>query len=65
MATYQFRQIRAQERAGHGIQVVSFITKRTRKQVGILFVGDTDLWEGLGEDGDKLAVLNGQGAEKH
>ena len=32
------------------------ITKKTRKQVGIMFVDDTNLWEGLGEDDSELTV---------
>ena len=35
--------VRAQDRAGHGIQVVTPITKRSKKQVGVLFVDDTNL----------------------
>ena len=42
--------MRDQDRAGHGIQVVTPITKRSKKQVGMLFVDDTNPWEGLDED---------------
>ena len=49
--------VRAQERAGHGIQLVTLITKKSRKQVGVLFVDDTNLWEGIGEDDDIDAVM--------
>ena len=37
---------------------MSPITKKSRKQVGILFVDDTNLWEGLGEDDDRLTVMD-------
>ena len=36
---------------------MSLITKKTRKQIGILFVDDTNLWEGLLEGDDKTEVL--------
>ena len=49
--------VRAQDRAGHGIQVVTPITKKSKKQVGVLFVDDTNLWEGLGEDDDIDTVM--------
>ena len=49
--------VRAQDRAGHGIQVVTPITKRSKKQVGVLFVDDTNLWEGLSEDNDIDMVM--------
>ena len=35
--------VRAQERAGHGIHLVTPITKKSRNQVGVLFVNDTNL----------------------
>ena len=50
--------VQAQERVGHGIHLVTPITKKGKKQVGILFVGDTNLWEGLGEDDDIDAVMD-------
>ena len=49
--------VNAQERAGHGIEMVSPISKKTRKQIGILFVDDTNLWEGLLEGDDETEVL--------
>ena len=44
--------VRTQDRAGHGINVVTPITERSKRQVGVLFVDDTILWEGLGEEDD-------------
>ena len=35
--------VRAQDRAGHGINVLTPITKRSKKQVGVLFVDDTSM----------------------
>ena len=53
--------VNAQEEAGHGIQVVALITRKTRKQIGVLFVDDTNLWEGLLEgDGGTEVLLRGQ-----
>ena len=48
--------MKAQDRAGHRIHVVAPITKRSKKQVGVLFVDDTNLWEGLGEEDGGLIV---------
>ena len=49
--------IDTQKQAGHKVHIVTPITKKTRKQVGILFVDNTNLWEEPGEDDDKLLVL--------
>ena len=49
--------MRAQERAGHGIHVETPNTKRSRKQVGVLFVDDANLWKSLGEDNDIDMVM--------
>ena len=48
---------RVQDRAGHGIQVVTPITKKSKKQVGVLFVDETNLWEGLDKDDDIDTVM--------
>lgn len=37
--------------------MVSPITKKNRKQAGILFVDDTNLWEGLDEEDDEQTVM--------
>jgi len=50
--------VNAQKRAGHGIDIVTPITGRRHRQVGILFVDDTNLWEGLGEDDDPATTLD-------
>ena len=36
----------------HGVTIKSLISKMSIKQVGILYVNDTNLWEGLDKDGD-------------
>ena len=50
--------INAQKRAGHGIEVVSPITKKTRRQVGVRFVDNTNVLEGLGEDNGMAFVMH-------
>ena len=50
--------IQAQHRYHHGITIQSPISKRTIKQVGVLFVDDTNLWSGLEEDCDVLDVAH-------
>ena len=42
---------------GHGIQVVTPITEKTKRQIGVLFVDKTSLWEGLQEEEDDMVVL--------
>ena len=49
--------INGQKRAGHGITIVAPISKQSHIQVGILFVDDTNLWEGLGEKDDVASTL--------
>ena len=49
--------INAQKRAGHGIPVVSPITKKSHNQISILFVGDTNSWEGVVKEDDVLSTL--------
>ena len=44
--------VRAQDQTGHGVHVVTPITKRSKKHVGVLFADGTNLREGLGEDDD-------------
>ena len=44
--------INVQKHAGRGITIVAPISKKLHSQVGILFVDGTNLWEGLGKDGD-------------
>ena len=57
MAAAQLGVSETQDRADHGIQVVTPITKKSKKQMGVLFVDDTNLWEGLGEDDDIDTVM--------
>ena len=42
---------------GHGIAVVFPSTKKSHSQVGILFVDDTNLWEGLGKEDAVIYTL--------
>ena len=42
---------------GHGITIAAPISKKSHSQVGILFVDDTHLWEGLGKDDDIASTL--------
>ena len=49
--------INGQKHAGHGITIVAPISKKSHSQVGILFVDDTNLWEGLGEKDDVVSTL--------
>ena len=49
--------INCQNHAGHGITIVAPISKKSHSQVGILFVDDTNLWEGLGEDNGVTPTL--------
>ena len=42
---------------GHGITIAAPISKKSHSQVGILFVDDTNMWEGLGEDNDVASTL--------
>ena len=43
--------------------MVTPITKKSRKQVGVLFVDDTNMWEGLGKDDDIDTVMEkGEGS---
>ena len=58
MAADKRLMIQAQHCHCHGITIQSLISKRTIKQVGILFVDDTNLWNGLEEDSDVLDVVN-------
>ena len=44
--------VNAQKHCGHGIDIVAPISGKKHNQVGILFVDDTNLWAGLGEDDD-------------
>ena len=46
--------INAQHRYRHGITIEAPISKRRIKQVGILYVDDTNLWAGLDESLDEL-----------
>ena len=46
--------LNAQHRHRHGITIEAPISKRTIKQVGILYVDDTNLWAGLDESLDDL-----------
>ena len=39
--------IRSQHRQGHGISVTSPISGKTRKMIGLLYVGNTNLWAGI------------------
>ena len=49
--------VNAQRHSGHGIDIVSPISGTKQNQVGILFVDDTNLWAGLGEDDDAASTL--------
>ena len=49
--------VQAQERAVHGIHLVTPITKKSRRQVGVLFVDDTNLLESLGENNNIDTVM--------
>ena len=49
--------INGQKHAGHGITIVAPSSKKSHSQVGILFVDDTNLWEGLGEDNNVTSTL--------
>ena len=49
--------INGQKHAGHGTTIVAPILKKSHSQVAILFVDDTNLWEGLGEDDDVAFTL--------
>ena len=40
----------------HGITVVSPITKKSQSQLGILFVDNMNLWDGLGEEDDVIST---------
>ena len=42
--------INGQQHAGHGITIVAPISKKSHNQVGILFVDDINLLEGLDKD---------------
>ena len=44
--------LRAHCKAGHGVTVTSPISKKTCKQLGILYVDDTNLWAGLSAEDD-------------
>jgi endonuclease/exonuclease/phosphatase family metal-dependent hydrolase len=44
--------INAQKNRGHGVEIECPISKKSINQVGILYVDDTCLWAGLGEDDD-------------
>ncbi|KAK1748959.1 hypothetical protein QTG54_000898 [Skeletonema marinoi] len=55
--------IHAQHRQGHGVKICTPISKRGVNQVGIVYVDDTNLCEGLDEKDDIDAVVaKGQGA---
>jgi sentrin-specific protease 1 len=55
--------IHAQHRQGHGVKICTPISKRGVNQVGIVYVDDTNLCEGLEEKDDIDAVVaKGQGA---
>ena len=49
--------INVQKHVGHGIAIVSPITKKSHSQVGILFMDNINPWEGLGEDKDLTSTL--------
>ena len=44
--------ISAQQRKGHGVDVECSITRKKIRQVGILYVDDTNLWDGMAENDD-------------
>eukprot|EP00985_Skeletonema_marinoi_P014118 scaffold7094_cov88-Skeletonema_marinoi.AAC.1 len=44
--------INAQHSKGHGVDVVCPITMKKIRQVGIAYVDDTNLWDGMAEDDD-------------
>ena len=55
--------LNAHKGKGHGVKIECPITRQTIKQVGILYVDDTNLWEGLEEDDDLISTAaKGQAA---
>lgn len=44
--------INAQHSKGHGVDIVCPITMKKIRQVGIAYVDDTNLWDGMAEDDD-------------
>ena len=44
--------VNTQKHCGHGIDIVAPISGKKQNQIGVLFVDDTNLWAGLGEDDD-------------
>ncbi|MGB0809178.1 MAG: reverse transcriptase domain-containing protein, partial [bacterium] len=48
--------VNAQRRSGHGITIECPITRKSVRQVGILYVDDTNLWAGLDEDDDLFST---------
>jgi len=44
--------ISAQQRKGHGMDVECPITRKKIRQVGIVYVDDTNLWDGMAENDD-------------
>ena len=47
----------AKKHTGHEITIVAQISKKSHSQVGILFIDDTNLWEGLGEEDTAASTL--------
>ena len=58
--------INAQKRCQHGITIKSPISKQQIKQIGILYVDNTNLWAGLLEDNvlDLVAAKGQEGATR-
>ena len=48
----QTLNMNAQHRRGHGIEIICPISLKRRRQVGVAYVDDTNLWGGLREDED-------------